>query len=151
MKPGWRQGEAQHCPSDQPGEARSEGNRKASGGACREGWRVRWTKELRQFFKELGVWGIVRRELKDLERALNDPRQGRQKLMELLSPKPIEKFNYGGVVIKYRRYRVYVRGVGFRLAYVVYPNICRIWFDIAEKRDEETYKRLKRRLKAKKH
>ena len=83
-----------------------------------------------------------------LESDLNDPRMGRQVLSSLLSNPVVEVIEIEGVVVKYRRYRLYVRGIGFRLLYVVYPDICRVWFDIAEKRDEETYKRFKRRLEA---
>lgn len=83
-----------------------------------------------------------------LESDLNDPRMGRQVLSSLLSNPVVEVIEIEGVVVKYRRYRLYVRGIGFRLLYVVYLDICRVWFDIAEKRDEETYKRFKRRLEA---
>jgi len=108
---------------------------------CELGWRVRWTKEFRHHFARRGVWREVRKFLKDLEHKLNSD-EGREVLRRLLGSEVITRVEGA----KFRRLRKYFSGVYYRLFYVVYTDLCRVWFTHAEKRDEETYKRFRRRF-----
>jgi len=111
---------------------------------CELGWRVRWTKDFRQYFRRRGIWREVREFLKNLERELR--RDPDSTLGKLRREAVIAHVLSGGRERPLRRLRLYVRGVGFRLGFIVRDDTCRVWFLLAEKRDEETYKRFRRRF-----
>lgn len=98
---------------------------------CRGKWRVVLHKDVIEFFEGKGF-------LVELEESLNkDPGE----IMRLLK----EPILYEVDGVKRRRYSLYLRGVGYRLVYVIYPTLCAVYFLLGEKRDEETYMRIKRR------
>ena len=48
---------------------------------------MNWTKEFRLAAREMGIWDSVRRELRDLERRLRDPRE-RDRALSMLEGQP---------------------------------------------------------------
>ena len=111
---------------------------------CELGWRVRWSRDFRQYFMERGVWREVRKFLKDLERRLRRDASGT--LSKLRREPIIAHVVSEGKERPLRRLRLYVKGVGFRLGFIIRHDTCRVWFLLAEKRDEETYKKFRRRF-----
>jgi hypothetical protein len=85
------------------------------------------------------VWEDVKRELKDLERRLRDPKLRREALRLLLSQPVVAYYTYKG-----RRYllrRLYVGRRTARAGFVVRRDICRVWFVALVPRTNSTYKR----------
>ena len=106
---------------------------------CRGKWRVVLDKDVRAFFERRGLGSALEEWRRSLEESLNkDPGE----VMRLLREPVI---GYAGP-LKARRYRLYLRGKGYRLVFAVNTRLCIIYFMAAEKRDEETYRRLRRRL-----
>ena len=105
---------------------------------CRGKWKVVLHEDLIEFFEKSGLRQELEEWRKRLEKSLNeDPGE----IMRLLR----EPILYEIDGVKRRRYRLYLRGTGYRLVYVVYPSLCTVYFLLGEKRDEETYARIKRK------
>ena len=106
---------------------------------CRGKWRVILDRDMRAFFERRGLGSALEEWRRSLEESLNkDPGE----VMRLLREPVI---GYAGP-LKARRYRLYLRGKGYCLVFAVNTRLCIIYFMAAEKRDEETYQRLRRRL-----
>jgi len=104
---------------------------------CLGRWRVVLHRDVIEFFERRGLGWELEEWRRSLEESLNkDPGE----IMRLLR----EPILYEVDGVKRRRYRLYLRGVGYRLVYVVYPTLCTVYFLLGEKRDEETYMRIKR-------
>ena len=104
---------------------------------CLGRWRVVLHRDVIEFFERRGLEWELEEWRRSLEESLNkDPGE----IMRLLR----EPILYEVDGVKRRRYRLYLRGVGYRLVYVVYPTLCTVYFLLGEKRDEETYMRIKR-------
>ena len=105
---------------------------------CQGRWRVILHRDVIEFFERRGLLGELEEWRRSLEESLNkDPGE----IVRLLR-EPI-LYSVGG--LKRRRYRLYLRGKPYRLLYVVNTKSCLVVFLLAAKRDEETYRRLKRR------
>ena len=105
---------------------------------CRGKWKVVLDPDVVEFFEERGLQEELEEWRRSLEESLNeDPGE----IMRLLR----EPILYEIDGVKRRRYRLYLRGTGYRLVYVVYPTLCTVYFLLGEKRDEETYVRIKRK------
>lgn len=105
---------------------------------CRGRWKVILHSDVVEFFDRRGLGRELEEWRRSLEESLNrDPGE----IMRLLR----EPVLYEVDGAKRRRYRLYLRGVGYRLVYVIYPTLCAVYFLLGEKRDEETYMRIKRR------
>ena len=106
---------------------------------CRGKWRVVLDPDVVEFFEERGLQGELWEWRRELEESLNtDPGT----IMRLLGEPVI---GHAGP-LKARRYRLYLRGKGYRLVFAVNARLCVVYVMAAEKRDEETYRRLRRRL-----
>ena len=106
---------------------------------CRGKWRVVLDRDVRAFFEKRGLGGALEEWRRGLEESLNrDPGEAMRLLRE-----PV--IGHAGP-LKARRYRLYLRGKGYRLVFAVNTRLCTVYFMDAEKRDEETYRRLRRRL-----
>ncbi len=107
---------------------------------CRGRWRVVVDPEVEEFFEERGLRGELEEWKKGLEEDLNhDPGAVLRLLRE-----PV--LSHAGP-LKARRYRLYLRGKGYRLVFAVNTRLCTVHFMAVERRDEETYRRLRRRLR----
>ena len=107
---------------------------------CRGKWRVVLDPDVERFFEERGLREELEEWRRELEEGLNrDPGE----IMRLLREPVIG----GAGPLKARRYRLYMRGQGYRLVFAVNTRLCMVYFMAAEKRDEETYRRLRRRLR----
>ncbi len=116
---------------------RSKGRNRRVKHPCELGWRVRWTARFRRRGRELGIWGDVRRELKDIERRL---RCMLEHTLGWLKSMPV----IGYVIYKGKRYAVRRMYFGKRTArgfYVVREDICRVWFVVLTARTNSTYRR----------
>jgi len=82
----------------------------------------------------------VKRELRGLEEALNSDRGAARRLLR----EPVVAETSMGPV---RRYRVSTPAGWLRLLFIVDINSCTVVFTDVELRDEETYRRLRRRLR----
>jgi len=108
-------------------------------------WRVRWSEGFRlSVYDYLGKknWGNVKRFLKELEKSLNtDP-----EMIIRLKRNPVV-FEYRwvrrrrGLIILVHVRRMYYRGTEYRMYYVIYEDIERIWFVGFEPRTNSTYKK----------
>lgn len=101
---------------------------------------MNWTKEFRLAAREMGIWDSVRRELRDLERRLRDPRE-RDRVLSMLESQP----EVGYITFKGRIYRVrrmyFGRGTA-RAGFVIRRDICRrVWFVALRPRSNGTYRR----------
>jgi mRNA-degrading endonuclease RelE of RelBE toxin-antitoxin system len=105
---------------------------------CLGRWRVVLHEDLVKFFKRRGL----ERELEEWRKSLEDSLNGDPEVIMRLLREPI-LYEVDG--IKRRRYRLYLRGKGYRLVYVIYPTLCAVYFLLGEKRDEETYTRIRRK------
>ncbi len=119
---------------------------------CRGRWRVVVEPDVEEFFEDRGLLGDWRRHVEELERSLNsDPR----KPLELLDPTEhpvLGRVELPGLgAVKVRRYRVYLRGLAFRLAFTLYKlrgeegPVCVVHFIEARRKKERTYRDMKRR------
>ncbi|MEB3779113.1 MAG: hypothetical protein GSR85_02615 [Desulfurococcales archaeon] len=93
---------------------------------CDCGWRVNWTREFRLAAREMGLWGDVKMELRDLEKRLRSPDTRDDVLAWLES-----QYSPYEVVYKRRRFpghRIYVGRQTARAVYVIRKDICRVWF-----------------------
>jgi len=105
---------------------------------CRGRWRVALHEDVMEFFERRELHGELEEWRRSLEESLNsDP----EEIVRLLREPVL--YNVGG--LKRRRYRLYLRGKPYRLVYVVNARRCMVVFLLAAKRDEETYRRLRRR------
>ena len=105
---------------------------------CSGKWRVVLHEDVVEFFERRKLLGEIVEWARRLEESLNrDP----DTIMRLLR----EPVLYSAGGLKRRRYRLYLRGKPYRLLYVVNTRNCLVVFLLAAKRDEETYRRLKRR------
>ena len=104
---------------------------------CRDKWRVILHRDVIEFFEERGLLGELVEWARGLEESLRDPGE----IVRLLR----EPVLYSVDGLKRRRYRLYLRGKPYRLLYLVNAKSCLVVFLLAAKRDEETYRRLKRR------
>ena len=105
---------------------------------CRGRWRVFLDPDVVKFFEKRELLGELQEWRRELEESLNrDPAE----IVRLLR----EPILYEVDGVKRRRYCLYLRGKGYRLVYIIYPTLCTVYFALSEKRDEETYKRLRRR------
>ncbi len=112
-------------------------------------WRVRWTQEFRwsviEFIGRSG-WRDVKRFLKSLERSLNtepaflDRLKRNRVVMEYAWVRRKK-----GVTVLDRARRMRYRGRRYRLFYVLYEDIGRVWFVGFEPRTDSTYR--KKRLR----
>ncbi len=108
---------------------------------CACGWRVNWTARFRRQAQAMGLWPGLRRELRDLEKRLNDPKTRADTLRMLREYCPYE------VVYNRRRYpgcRMYVGRQTARALLVVREDICRVWF-VSLRRAAKKYKSLTER------
>ena len=79
----------------------------------------------------------------EFEESLNsDP----QAIHRLLRERKIGETMVADTRVPVRRYRVMLGNVWWRLVFVVDVSACEVVFFDVEKKDEETYKRLRRRL-----
>ena len=107
---------------------------------CRGKWKVVLDPDVEAFFRERGLQEELEEWRRSLEESLNgDPGT----VMRLLREPVIRRIKGANV----RRYRLYLSGRGFRLLFIVNARKCAVVFMAAEKRDEETYRRLRRRLR----
>ena len=67
--------------------------------------------------------------------------------MRLLRERKLDELRLERRRMVLRRYRLRLGGVWWRLVFVVDASSCEVLFLDAEKRDEETYRRLGRRLR----
>jgi len=105
---------------------------------CRGRWRVVLDDEVVDFFARRKLQSELEEWRNELEDSLNgDP----QAIARLLGEPVV--YELGG--LKRRRYRLYLRGEPYRLVFLVNVEKCIVVFLLALRRDEETYKRLKRR------
>ena len=104
---------------------------------CFKKWKVILEDQVLKFFEKLGLLSEVEAWKKELEDELN----GDPKAIFKLLKEPII-YEVGG--IKRRRYRLYLRGQPFRLVFVINTSSCVVIFTKVAKRDEETYRKLKR-------
>ena len=112
---------------------------------CEAGWRVNWAPEFRRAAQALGIWEDVRRELKDLERQLRDPKL-RGKALAKLRRSPIVVEVYVKKLRKwYPARRYYFGRQTARGFYVLREDICRVWFVHLAPRTNGTYKTKRRR------
>lgn len=108
-------------------------------------WKVRWSQGFRHgVYEYLGkrYWKHVKRFLKDLEKSLNtDP-----SMIARLKRNPVV-FEYRwvrhrkGIVVLVRIRRLRYRGTEYRMYYVIYEDIKRIWFIGFEPRTDSTYEK----------
>ena len=106
-------------------------------------WRVVLGERVVGFFKKRGLAGELERWRCELEENLrSDP----QAVHRLLRERKIGEAVVAGTRVPVRRYRVVLGNVWWRLVFVVDVSACEVVFFDVEKRDEETYKRLCRRL-----
>ena len=107
---------------------------------CRGKWRVVLDPDVEELFKRRGLYEELRGWRRGLEEDLNrDPGAALRLLRE-----PVIRRIKG---VNVRRYRLYLSGKGFRLLFIVNARDCVVIFIAADKRDEDTYRRLKRRLR----
>ena len=108
---------------------------------CECGWRVNWTARFRRQAQAMGLWPGLRRELKDIEKRLRNPRTRANTLRMLREYCPYE------VVYNRRRYqgcRMYVGRQTARALLVVREDICRVWF-VSLRKAAKKYKSLTER------
>jgi len=106
---------------------------------CRGRWKVSARERVWRFFEKRGLGRGLEEELRGLEEALNrDPGA----VLRLLRERRVVAAR-----IPVRRYRLRIGGVWWRLTFAVDADSCEVLFLDVEKRDEETYKRLRRRLR----
>lgn len=79
-----------------------------------------------------------------MEKELEDSLNGDPQAITRLLREPVV-YEIGDV--KRRRYRLYLRGKPYRLVFLVNVEKCIVVFLLAPRRDEETYKKMKRRGK----
>lgn len=108
-------------------------------------WRVRWSQGFRlSVYEFLGKkhWPEVKEFLKELEESLNqDP-----SMISRLKRNPVVmEYRWvrrrKGVVVLLRVRRMRYRGTEYRMYYVVYEDIERIWFVGFEPRTDSTYEK----------
>ncbi len=108
-------------------------------------WKVRWSKGFRlSVYEYLGRkhWPEVKEFLKELEDSLNeDP-----SMVSRLKRNPVVmEYRWvrcrKGVVVLLRVRRMRYRGTEYRMYYVVYEDIERIWFVGFEPRTDSTYEK----------
>ena len=119
---------------------------------CRGRWRVVVEPDVDRFFEERGLLADWRRHLEELKESLN---RDARKPLELLDPTEhpiLGRVALPGLgVLKVRRYRVYLRGQAFRLAFTLYRlrgeegPTCVVHFIYATKKKERTHRDLRRR------
>ena len=106
---------------------------------CRGKWKVSARERVWRFFEKRGLRQELGEELRGLEEALNhDPAM----ILRLLRERRVVAAR-----IPVRRYRLRIGGVWWRLTFAVDADNCEILFLDVEKRDEESYKKLRRRLR----
>jgi len=105
---------------------------------CDCGWKVNWTAEFRIRARELGIWGDVRSELRDLEGRLRDPALRSEALEFLMSQPVVAYYPFGGK--RYLVRRMYFGRQTARAGFVVRSDICRVWFVALVPRTDSTYK-----------
>ena len=119
---------------------------------CSGRWRVVVDPGVERFFERKGFLEEWRRHVEELRESLNrDPRRP----LELLDPTEhpvLGRVTLPGLgVLKVRRYRVYLRGQAFRLAFTLYRlhgregHVCVVHFIYAVKKKERTHRDLRRR------
>ena len=111
---------------------------------CRGRWRVVLHEDVVELFRRRGLYEELRVWRRELEESLNrDP----ETIMRLLRERKLDELRLEGRRMVLRRYRLWLGGVWWRLVFVVDASGCEVVFLDVEKRDEETYKRLGRRLR----
>jgi mRNA-degrading endonuclease RelE of RelBE toxin-antitoxin system len=111
---------------------------------CSGKWRVIIDPDVEEFFRRRGLLEELRKWAKELEEGLNqDPGVAAR----LLRERKLSGLVLGEQRVVLRRYRLWLGGVWWRLVFVVDATACEVLFLDVEKRDEETYKRLRRRLR----
>ena len=111
---------------------------------CSGKWRVVLDPDVEEFFEERGLQGELEEWRRSLEESLNrDPGA----VMRLLRERKLDELRLEGRRMVLRRYRLWLGGVWWRLVFVVDVTGCEVVFLDVEKRDEETYKRFRRRFK----
>jgi len=106
---------------------------------CFGKWRVAVDEGVQKFFEGYGLSGELEEWRRHLEEELNiDPNA----IFKLLKEPIIIEIGK----VKWRRYRLYLKGNPFRLLFAISMQRCLVLFKFVEKRDEETYKRFKRKL-----
>ena len=111
---------------------------------CRGWWRVKLDEDVKEFFEERGLGEELEEWRRGLEEDLNrDPGA----IMRLLRERKVDELRLGERRMVLRRYRLWLGGVWWRLVFVIDATACEVLFLDVEKRDEETYKRLWRRLR----
>ncbi len=120
--------------------------RRRAGHPCKTGWRVRWTATFRLAARGLGIWEDVKKELKDLERRLRDPRL-REETLRLLRGNPVVVEVYVKKLRKwYPARRYYFGKQTARGFYILREDICRVWFVALVPRTNGTYRSKRRRV-----
>jgi len=106
---------------------------------CRGKWRVVASPSVERVLRKRRLLEEFKRWARELEEELNsDPEALRRLLGE-----PIVARRGGPV----RRYRLWLGGVWWRLLFAVDASRCEVVFIAVDRRDEETYRRLRRRLR----
>jgi len=106
---------------------------------CECGWRANRIQVFRHAAQEIVIWDDVKRELRDLDSQLRDPRFREQALSGLRARPIVGYYPYHG-----KRYMVRSRYFGRETArgfYVVRGDICRVWFVNMDPRTNATCKR----------
>lgn len=111
---------------------------------CQGKWRVVLDPDVEEFFKKRRL----HRELEEWRNGLEESlRRDPGEMLRLLREKKIDELRLGSQRMVLRRYRLWLGRVWWRLVFVVDVAACEVVFLDVEKRDEETYKRLRQRLK----
>ena len=106
---------------------------------CRGKWRVVASPLVEKVFRKRGLLEAFRKWLEELKKELNNDPEAIQRLLR----EPIVA-RHGGPV---RRYRLWLGKVWWRLLFAVDVSRCEVVFIAADRRDEETYRRLWRHLR----
>ncbi len=91
-----------------------------------------------------GLAGELEEWRRSLEESLNRDPGG---VLRLLRERKLDVLRLGERRMVLRRYRLWLGGVWWRLLFVVDATACEVLFLDVDKRDEETYKRFRRRLR----
>ena len=107
--------------------------------SCHGRWRVVAWPSVEKVFEKRRLLNEFRERLQELEKDLNSDPGAIQRMLR----EPIVARHLGPI----RRYRLWLGNVWWRLLYIIDVSECKIVFLYADRRDEETYKRLHRRLR----
>lgn len=106
--------------------SRRKRRERRTGHPCEQGWRVNWAPEFRRAAQALGIWEDVKKELKDLEKQLRDPKLRDKVLMRLKANPVVAEIFIKRLREWYPARRYYFGRQTARGFYVLREDFCRV-------------------------